>query len=95
NQLIEKYRTWEYCVKHNETDFDFIHRLMEHEGIYYYFKHDMGNHTMVLVDSPQSHEPMPGYNKLEYNNSLDKHFQGYIYEWDVCSVTIPNTYSID
>ncbi|SFU73274.1 type VI secretion system Vgr family protein [Xenorhabdus koppenhoeferi] len=95
NQLIEKYRTWEYCVKHNETDFDFIHRLMEHEGIYYYFKHDMGSHTMVLVDSPQSHEPMPGYNKLEYNNSLDKHFQGYIYEWDVCSITIPNTYSID
>ncbi|PHM73426.1 type VI secretion system Vgr family protein [Xenorhabdus kozodoii] len=98
NQLVEKYRTWEYCVKHNETDFDFIHRLMEHEGIYYYFKHDMGNHTLILVDAPQSHEPMPGYNKIKYintGNSLQKHLTEYIYRWNVSSITIPNTYSLD
>ncbi|CDG17748.1 type VI secretion system Vgr family protein [Xenorhabdus doucetiae] len=98
NQLIERYRTWEYCVKHNETDFDFIHRLMEHEGIYYYFKHDMGNHTLVLVDAPQSHQPLPGYDTIKYHsvgNSLKKHLTEYIYNWNVSSITIPNTYSLD
>ncbi|PHM41232.1 type VI secretion system Vgr family protein [Xenorhabdus szentirmaii] len=99
NQLIEKYRTWEYCVKHNETDFDFVHRLMEHEGIYYYFKHDKGSHTMILVDSPQSHDPMPGYEEIKYINlqhSLKgKGLDEYIYDWNVTSTTIPSTYSID
>ncbi|BET96742.1 type VI secretion system Vgr family protein [Xenorhabdus taiwanensis] len=98
NQLIEKYRTWEYCVKHNETDFDFIHRLMEHEGIYYYFKHEMGNHTMILVDAPQSHEPMSGYKNIHYINKGDSpkaHIKEYIYNWNVSSITIPNTYSLD
>ncbi|MDC9593293.1 type VI secretion system Vgr family protein [Xenorhabdus sp. IM139775] len=98
NQLIERYRNWEYCVKHNETDFDFIHRLMEHEGIYYYFKHDMGNHTLILVDAPQSHQPLPGYDIIKYHstgNSLQKHLTEYIYRWNVSSITIPNTYSLD
>ncbi|AOM40236.1 type VI secretion system Vgr family protein [Xenorhabdus hominickii] len=98
NQLIEKYRTWEYCAKHNETDFDFIHRLMEHEGIYYYFKHDMGSHTLILVDTPQSHEPMLGYKNIKYINahrSLKEHLIEHIYNWNVCSVTIPNSYSLD
>ncbi|WP_092508992.1 type VI secretion system Vgr family protein [Xenorhabdus mauleonii] len=98
NQLIEKYRTWEYCVKHNETDFDFIHRLMEHEGIYYYFKHDMGNHTMILVDAPQSHESAPNYEKIKYINTTDtvkKRPTEYIYNWNISSITIPHTYSLD
>ncbi|MDC9596168.1 type VI secretion system Vgr family protein [Xenorhabdus anantnagensis] len=97
-QLVEKYRTWEYCVKHNETDFDFIHRLMEHEGIYYYFKHEMGNHTMILVDAPQSHESMPGYKKIKYissGHSMNEKLTEYIYNWSVSSITIPNTYSLD
>ncbi|OTA19580.1 type VI secretion system substrate VgrG1b [Xenorhabdus beddingii] len=97
NQLTEKYRTWEYCVKHNETDFDFIHRLMEHEGIYYYFKHDMANHTLILVDSPQSHQPMPGYKEIKYINACHsrKSSPEHIDNWNVCSVTIPNSYSLD
>ncbi|CDG21483.1 Conserved hypothetical protein (Vgr family protein, that may be secreted via SST VI system) [Xenorhabdus poinarii G6] len=98
NQLVEKYRTWEYCVKHNETDFDFIHRLMEHEGIYYYFKHEMGNHTLILVDSPHAHQSMPGYQTIKYfsmGHNLTKTLTEYIYSWNISSITIPNTYSID
>jgi|GEM_PF-1267643 len=36
----ELYRPWNYCVQYRETDFAFISRLMEQEGIYYYFKHE-------------------------------------------------------
>ncbi|REF28079.1 type VI secretion system secreted protein VgrG [Xenorhabdus cabanillasii] len=98
DRLLEKYRTWEYCVKYNETDFDFIHRLMAHEGIYYYFKHDMGSHTMVLVDMPQMLGPMPGYNTINYFNvgkSSKKPGKEYIYNWNIRSTTIPNNFSLD
>ena len=40
-----------YCVQYNETDLNFVSRLMEEEGIFYYFKHEDGKHTMVLSDS--------------------------------------------
>jgi len=58
--LSASYRTWEYCVQYRETDFNFISRLLEHEGIYYYFKHAEGKHTLVLSDSYSSHEAIPG-----------------------------------
>lgn len=44
------YRTREYCVQYRESDFDFISRLMEEDGIFYYFRHGPGQHTMVLAD---------------------------------------------
>lgn len=58
------YAPWEYCVQYRETDFNFVSRLMEQEGIYYYFKHTEQEHTLVLVDSPDAHQPFPGYEKV-------------------------------
>jgi type VI secretion system secreted protein VgrG len=45
----------EYCVQYDETDFAFISRLMEEEGIYYFFEHTDGKHTLVLCDAPNAH----------------------------------------
>jgi type VI secretion system secreted protein VgrG len=53
-------------VQYRETDFNFVSRLMEQEGIYYYFKHEIDKHTLVLADSVSSHEAFPGYEKLPY-----------------------------
>lgn len=39
-----------YCVQYRETDFEFVSRLMEEEGIYYFFTHENGQHTMVISD---------------------------------------------
>lgn len=39
-KLSRSYRTWDYCTQYDETDFAFISRLCEHEGIYYYFRHE-------------------------------------------------------
>jgi len=39
-----------YCVQYRETDFDFVSRLMEEEGIFYFFKHEEGKHTLVAAD---------------------------------------------
>ncbi|MCR5225222.1 MAG: type VI secretion system tip protein VgrG [Alphaproteobacteria bacterium] len=46
----------EYCVQYGESSFNFISRLMEDEGIFYYFKHEQGKHTLVLADSSNGYE---------------------------------------
>lgn len=49
----------DYCVQYRETDFNFACRLMEEEGIFYFFKHSDGSHKMVVANSPTSHEEVP------------------------------------
>jgi type VI secretion system secreted protein VgrG len=49
----------EYCVQYRETDLAFASRLMEEEGIYYFFKHSSSGHQMVLANTPQSHPELP------------------------------------
>ena len=48
-------------MQYRETDFNFVSRLMEHEGIYYYFRHTDGHNTVVLTDSTGKHAATPGY----------------------------------
>jgi type VI secretion system secreted protein VgrG len=64
--LFREYRAREYIVQYRESSFDFLSRLMEDQGIYYYFKHDAESHTLVLADDPVSHSPMPGYAEIPY-----------------------------
>jgi type VI secretion system secreted protein VgrG len=56
----------DYCVQYRESDFDFASRLMEEEGIYYYFKHTDGGHQMIVANSPQSHQPVVFAEKAIY-----------------------------
>jgi type VI secretion system secreted protein VgrG len=55
-----EFDTRDYCVQYRESDFHFASRLMEEEGIYYYFKHTNQGHQMVLADTPESHVDLPG-----------------------------------
>lgn len=65
-KLTKSYRTWEYCVQYQETDLNFVMRLMEHEGIYFYFEHADGVHTMMLADDMSCHSPMAGKSTIKY-----------------------------
>jgi type VI secretion system secreted protein VgrG len=65
-RLSSDYRQWTYCVQYRETDFNFINRLMEQEGIYYYFTHEPGKATIVLVDTASNHDPYGGYETIDY-----------------------------
>ena len=66
-KLSGSYADREYCVQYRETDFDFVSRLMEEEGIYYYFAHEKGKHQLVLADSPAAHDSFPAYEKIPYH----------------------------
>jgi type VI secretion system secreted protein VgrG len=67
-RLSGNYRTWEYCVQYSESDFNFVSRLMEQEGIYYFFSHTQGSHQLVLCDGADSHTSLPaGPVKVPYH----------------------------
>ena len=65
-ELTGSYRQCVYCVQYRETDLNFVCRLMEHEGIYFYFRHTKGHNTLVLTDSSSMHVPAPGYDTLPF-----------------------------
>nr|WP_314628956.1 type VI secretion system Vgr family protein [uncultured Noviherbaspirillum sp.] len=56
-----------YCVQYRETDFDFVSRLLEEEGMYYYFEHKEQAHTMVIVDSYGAHSKVAGYESVAFH----------------------------
>ena len=64
SQLQTEYPERELTVQYRETTFNFFSRLMEHEGIYYYFEHEDGKHSAVLCDSPSNHEVREGAETL-------------------------------
>src|SRR5688572_14980616 len=58
--LTGSYAKWTYCVQYRETDLNFVCRLMEEEGIYFFFTHQDGEHSLVLADSYSAHEAFQG-----------------------------------
>ncbi len=67
--LSGTYAEREYCVQYGETDFAFLSRLMEEEGIYYWFDHQKTKHVMVIADDSGAHVNTPLVHKLRYRSS--------------------------
>jgi type VI secretion system secreted protein VgrG len=66
DQIQGDFKPREYCTQYQETDFDFASRLMEEEGIYYFFKFVDGTHKLVLANTPQSHPDLLDAAKVIY-----------------------------
>jgi type VI secretion system secreted protein VgrG len=83
-KLQGSYAKREYCVQYRETHLNFVSRLLEEEGIHYFFDHSDGKHKLVLADAPQANLPCPeqknvsfqvlqsGQNEEDFINSLEK-----------------------
>ena len=74
-----------YCVQYRETDFAFVSRLLEDEGIYYYFVHEDGKHTLVMADSINAHAPFDGHANMKFfppgrSEAIE---EPHIFAWDV------------
>jgi type VI secretion system secreted protein VgrG len=84
--LSGDYDKREYCVQYRETDFDFISRLMEEEGIYYYFDHESETEKMVLVDGSQDHPTIPEPSQLDFSRyamrSTVESVAPLVFEWN-------------
>ena len=65
-ELSGSYPTREYCVQYNESDFNFICRLMEHEGIFFFFEQTPDGEVMVIADDQGSFIDIPGKKESDY-----------------------------
>ena len=65
-QLTKTYPKRTYCVQYRETTFNFVSRLMEEEGIFYFFRHTEDQHQMVIADSPAVFEASEGFEEVSF-----------------------------
>ncbi|MBI5551576.1 MAG: type VI secretion system tip protein VgrG [Desulfobacterales bacterium] len=86
----------EYCVQYQESDFNFVARLMEEEGIFYFFRHQYdpknrrGRHVMVLGDDPSCHATISGKSTVIFNEpSGQVPSEEYVYEFQFGHQTRP------
>ncbi|CCG20116.1 Rhs element Vgr protein [Taylorella asinigenitalis 14/45] len=91
----ESYREWGYCVQYDETDYEFVSRLMEHEGMYYWFEHSDGKHKLIITDSKNSHKTVDAFNSLSfYDHGLGlDHTEEHFYEWQPKFSITPTKFS--
>lgn len=80
--LNGSYGKREYCVQYRETDFNFVSRLMEEEGIYYFFRHEKGKHTLVICDAIGAHKSV-GSIPFFPQDRPPRDDQEHIREWSV------------
>jgi len=82
-KLEDEYPLLDYCVQYRESDFNFISRLMEHDGVFYYFKHQKGKHTLVIADSYNACQAINGYQSIPYfpAGNKENRERDHIYEW--------------
>ena len=65
-QLTGEYQPMDYCVQYRETDLNFLSRLLEAAGIFYFFEHQDGKHIMVLADDGSAFKTAAGYDKVPF-----------------------------
>ena len=82
-QLQGVFEKREYCVQYRETDFNFACRLMEEEGIFYFFKHTADAHVLVIADSAAAHPDVPGVTKVVWDVvEGERREMRHIHEWE-------------
>jgi len=85
-RLSGTYQPREYCVQYRESELDFVSRLLEHEGIYYYFEFDEQKHMLIITDDAKQHKPKSTYETIDCGimftgNPTAETFGGRIHEW--------------
>jgi type VI secretion system secreted protein VgrG len=71
----------EYCVQYRETDYNFIARVLEEEGIFYFFDHEEGKHTLVVADNPRAHQPCPVLDRLRFTHQQESLSDDDVVTW--------------
>ncbi|WP_448675540.1 type VI secretion system tip protein VgrG [Pseudomonas sp. LY-1] len=94
--LSRPYREWEYCVQYRETSFDFVSRLMEQEGIYYFFRHEQDRHVLVLADAYGAHATVPGYVSIPYYPKDEQQRErDHLYNWHLAQQVQPGSLELN
>jgi type VI secretion system secreted protein VgrG len=93
-RLYGNFAPRDYCVQYRETDFTFVSRLMEEEGIFYFFEHEENKHVLVLANDPAAHKPCPEQPSARYELSAGGwQDDDVIYAWHQEQEFRPGVYS--
>ena len=86
-----------YCVQYRETDFNFVCRLLENAGIYFFFTHDASKHTMVLADSYGAHAKIDGYAKVEFADRDGRTTSDMesVFAWSAGGAIVSSSYTLN
>src|SRR6185312_11308856 len=84
-----------YCVQYRETDFNFVTRLMEQYGMFFFFEHSESKHTLVLADAATAHEKCPRQSKVQFTaEGTGVHDDDVITNWSVEQEVRPGKYTL-
>ncbi|WP_445577856.1 Phage-base-V domain-containing protein [Pseudomonas sp. E141] len=96
DSLSASYREWEYCVQYRESSFDFVSRLMEQEGIYYYFRHEKERHVLVLADAYGAHSTPADYDSVPfYPPDRQMRERDHFYDWQLAREVQPGSLALN
>jgi type VI secretion system secreted protein VgrG len=82
-KLNETHAPREYCVQYNETDLNFVQRLLEDEGIFYFFEHKDGEHKLILADNKEAYLQRDGYKEVPFypRDDESRRERDHLYDW--------------
>lgn len=93
-ELSKSYRSWEYCVQYRETDANFVMRMLEHEGIWFWFDHKAGSHTLVITDDIGLASPAPGCASLPFHGAgQGMPNEDFIHDWNAAGAVTSGHYA--
>ncbi|MGP5231319.1 type VI secretion system Vgr family protein [Psychrobacter celer] len=69
-QCLNSYRKYGHSTQYQETSFNYLNRLFEQEGLYYYFTHTEGSNTLIIVDDNSAHPPIQGNPAIPYHSAV-------------------------
>jgi type VI secretion system secreted protein VgrG len=96
NRLHGSFEPREYCVQYRESDFNFVSRLMEEEGIFYFFEHERDKHTLVMANNPSEFKPCHLHPEVSYKTIIGEHkMEEVIGEWTLEQEVRPGRYAIN
>lgn len=92
--LRGSYQPRDFCVQYRETDFNFVSRLMEAEGIYYYFEHENGSHKLILCDEMVCHQKSSNHEIIKFIGGADsRDSKGTITDWNFSKQVKPGKFA--
>ena len=96
NALQGDFEQREYCVQYRETDFNFVSRLMEQYGIFYFFEHEKDKHTLVMGNATSVHKPCPSQSKirLDFNLGVYSKEEDLLGNWNTEQDLRPGKYAL-
>jgi type VI secretion system secreted protein VgrG len=77
NDTQATYQSLDYCTQYRETDYDFVTRLLEQHGIFFYFTHTENDHVMVLADNSGQLAPCPVKSTYKYMPEMRRQGEGF------------------